>query len=118
MADALKRSIMKLGLEVDEKVVSKDELEAMDRVDPDYIAHLIANPEELKKAIERYGLTKKAQKEMMAEIYSPPRVVESASQHGLKPGWSLDLAKKKTTPWTINPGIPQSKPKGEEQSNW
>ena len=55
MADALKRSVLKLGLELDEKVFSKEELEAMDRVDPDYIAHLIANPEELKKAIESAG---------------------------------------------------------------
>ena len=39
---------------------------------------------------------------MVAEIYSPPRVVESARQHCLKPGWSLDLTKNDPTdnqPW-------------------
>ena len=27
----------------------------------------------------------------IAEVYSPPRVTASAAEHGLLPGWSLDL---------------------------
>ena len=91
MAGAIKRCIAKLGIEVEDKIFSKEEMEQIKELDPDYVAHLIANPEELKKTIERYGNAKKASKELVAEVYSPPRVVESAARYGLSPGWSLDL---------------------------
>ena len=28
----------------------------------------------------------------MAEVYSPPRMANKAANHGLNPGWSLDLS--------------------------
>ena len=92
MAEALKRSILKLGIEVDEKIFSKEELKAMDQMDPDYIAHMIANPDELKKVIERYGLAGKAQKELVAEVYSQPRVTRRACMWRMRGGWALDFS--------------------------
>ena len=44
-------------MEVDDKVFSKEEMDQIKGLDPDYVAHMIASPEELKRVVERYGIS-------------------------------------------------------------
>ena len=90
--EELKRKIREVAPELEEKAFSDDEVRAMSEMNIDYITHLLERPEELKEVVKRYALAKKASREDgVAEVYSPPRVANKAANHGLNPGWSLDL---------------------------
>ena len=63
-------------------------------MNPDYMMSLLADPAELLRVLEGFCVFMKSleNNDGVAELYSPPRVVEWAKRYGLKPGLSLDLS--------------------------
>ena len=84
----LSKAINSLEGKGTEKIFTAKEKEEIARLNPEYVEELAQNPEELKRVLARYR--KSGNK--VAEIYSPPRIVEHAESHGLTMGWSLDLS--------------------------
>ena len=86
--EELSRAINSLEGKASEKMFTAKEREEMAKLNPDYIKELAKHPEELKEVLKRYR--KSGNK--VVEIYSPPRIVNHAENHGLSAGWSLDLS--------------------------
>ena len=71
--------IRKIRPEMNEKMFTAAEMGAIAKLNPDYVAHLIASPKDLERVLERYSVAKEAAREgVVAEVYSRPRVVKYA----------------------------------------
>ena len=69
ITNKLKKKIIEICPEVGEKGFTAEEMRVMGEMNPDYIVHMIENPEELKEVVRRYGIAKKANEEdRVAEI--------------------------------------------------
>ena len=67
------KKIRALVPEMGEKAFEEKELKALEDMHVDYIASLLEDPAELKRALQKYQIAKRAADfEMVAEVYSPP----------------------------------------------
>ena len=96
------------GVEKEIKMLTEQDLGVQKKHVRDAIHHIrrkvLAPGEDLGTQIDHTMLGMVAEQIQVAEVYSPPRVVEVATSMGLRGGWSLDLTTQDElgNPWDFN----------------